>query len=81
MVAIPVIVLLGGPFASAAVDYLRDVKPLLKEKCFSCHGALKQKAGLRLDTGKLIRQGGKSGPAVLAGKPDESRIIDTKLVM
>ena len=33
-----------------AVDYAKDIKPLLKERCYACHGALKQKAGLRLDT-------------------------------
>ena len=35
-----------------AVDYLRDVKPIFAEKCFACHGALKQKADLRLDTAR-----------------------------
>ena len=33
-----------------AVDYLKDIKPVLKERCISCHGALKQKADLRVDT-------------------------------
>jgi len=30
--------------------YLEEVKPLLRERCYACHGALKQKSGLRLDT-------------------------------
>ena len=34
---------------AADVDYGRDIKPLLMEKCSACHGALKQEAGLRLD--------------------------------
>ena len=33
-----------------AVDYLADIKPLLHERCYACHGALKQKKSLRLDT-------------------------------
>ena len=37
-----------------AVDYAKDIKPLLKERCYACHGALKQKAGLRLDTVSAI---------------------------
>jgi hypothetical protein len=47
------------------VDYLRDVKPILRERCYSCHAAIKQEAGLRLDTGALAVQGGESGAAVV----------------
>ena len=32
------------------IDYLDDVKPVFKQRCFACHGTLKQEAGLRLDT-------------------------------
>lgn len=37
-----------------AVDYVKDIKPLLKERCVSCHGTVKQKGDLRLDAGTLI---------------------------
>ena len=37
-----------------AADYTRDIKPLLRERCSSCHGPLKQKGDLRLDAGRLI---------------------------
>ena len=47
----------------AAVDYAAEIKPLLKQKCYACHGALKQKAGLRLDTVALMLKGGESGSA------------------
>ena len=50
--------------AEPAVDYLQEIKPIFKERCFACHGALKQKSGLRLDTAALMRKGGDSGPAV-----------------
>lgn len=40
-----------------AADYLRDIKPLLRERCASCHGAVKQKGDLRLDAAKLIPRG------------------------
>ena len=43
-----------NPTANAA-DYLRDIKPVLKARCYACHGALKQKSGLRLDTAVNIR--------------------------
>lgn len=39
---------------SKAVDYLTQVKPLLSEKCYSCHGSLRQESGLRLDTRSLM---------------------------
>ncbi len=39
-----------------AVDYVKDIKPLLKERCVSCHGTVKQKVDLRLDAGALIQQ-------------------------
>lgn len=50
-----------------AVDYEKDIKPLLKERCYTCHGALKQKADLRLDTAAAMRKGGDGGD-ILAGE-------------
>jgi hypothetical protein len=50
--------------AEGTVDYLKQIKPLLAERCFACHGALKQAGGLRLDTAAAIRKGGDSGAAV-----------------
>jgi hypothetical protein len=44
--------------ASGKVDYLRDIKPILAERCYSCHGALQQKGGLRLDTVAQMREAG-----------------------
>lgn len=62
--------------ASAAdVDYVRQIRPLLHEKCNACHGALKQKAGLRTDAVQLLRRGGDSGPLVVPGKPEESLLV------
>ena len=46
------------------VDYLRDIQPVLKARCFACHGALQQKANLRVDTVASLVRGGDSGPAV-----------------
>jgi hypothetical protein len=58
------------------VDYIRDVKPILSRRCSTCHGALKQKNGLRLDTAALAQQGGDGGPAVVPGSSAESLLID-----
>ncbi len=71
------ILIFAAPFAPAftADGYLSEVKPLLLRKCAPCHGALKQKAGLRLDTVELALQGGKSGPAIVRGAPANSLLI------
>ncbi len=60
----------------AAVDYARDIKPLLMKRCSACHGPLKQESGLRLDAGSMIRRGGENGPAIVAGQPAKSLIIE-----
>ena len=57
------------------VDYLRELKPILHERCYACHGALKQEAGLRLDTAALARQGGDSGVAIEPGQPAASLLL------
>lgn len=64
------------PGAEAPVDYVREVKPILTKRCLACHGALKQKARLRLDTAASIRKGGDSGPAIEPGMASESLLID-----
>lgn len=60
---------------TATVDYLTQVKPLLRERCFSCHGALQQKAGLRLDTQAAIVKGGESGSSLTPGDPANSSLL------
>ena len=62
--------------AEDKVDYTRDIKPLLKQRCYACHGALQQRMGLRLDTAAAIRKGGDSGEIFEPGKPDDSRLIE-----
>ncbi|MEQ1850381.1 MAG: PSD1 and planctomycete cytochrome C domain-containing protein [Chthoniobacteraceae bacterium] len=52
-----------------APDYVKAIKPLLKARCYACHGALKQKSGLRLDTVALMRKGGDSGGAIAHDSP------------
>ena len=47
--------------AEEPVDYQKQIKPILAEHCFSCHGALRKKGGLRLDATVFLRKGGKSG--------------------
>ncbi len=60
----------------AAIDFFeKSVRPLIVEKCQSCHGPGKAKAGLRLTDRESLLKGGDSGPAVVPNAPDESRLI------
>jgi hypothetical protein len=61
--------------AAETVDYVRDVKPLLARRCAACHGPVKQKAELRLDTAAAALKGSAGGPVIVPGKSGESRLI------
>ena len=74
MIIFILLAVLAGP--DTTIDYVRDVKPVLAARCTSCHGAIRQKAGLRLDTGDLMRRGGESGPAIEPGRSRESLLIE-----
>ncbi len=76
-------ILLGLALASAAsaagrVDFNRDIRPVLSDNCFACHGpdANKLKAGLRLDLGEVATRPLKSGAtAIVPGKPAASELV------
>ncbi|SDE23225.1 c-type cytochrome domain-containing protein [Niabella drilacis] len=68
------------PNIQEAVLYADVVQPLLKRKCYSCHGSSKQKGKLRLDEENYILKGGKDGKAIISGKPDESELIKRLLL-
>src|SRR4051794_27013799 len=60
----------------AAIDFFeKSVRPLIVERCQSCHGPGKAKAGLRLTDRESLLKGGDSGPAVVPNAPEESRLI------
>ncbi len=55
--------------------YATKIKPLLIERCVSCHGPLKQESELRLDAGELIHRGGASGKVIDGDSPGQSELI------
>ena len=68
------LLLLLLPVASRAaepVDYKKEIKPVLQERCYACHGALAQKKKLRVDSGANMLKAG----VVVPGKPGESELI------
>ena len=63
------------PAAPVKVDYDRDVRPLLAQNCYSCHGEVVQQSGLRLDLRQNALRGGDYGPVIIPGKSAESKLI------
>ncbi|MFP6602226.1 MAG: PSD1 and planctomycete cytochrome C domain-containing protein, partial [Pirellulaceae bacterium] len=61
--------------AAASNHFEQQIRPILVSKCLKCHGPEKQKSNLRLDSRAAILQGGKKGPAIVPGKPNQSRLI------
>src|SRR5438045_5219282 len=61
--------------ADARLDFLREVKPILAQRCFRCHSSLEQESNLRLDTVPAILRGGDGGAIVVPRKSDDSRLI------
>src|SRR5215213_800522 len=83
LVAFFAVVALVAPVAPAVDDagaqfFESKVRPILVERCYSCHSAQakKLKAGLRLDSREGMLKGGESGPAVVPGHPEQSRLVE-----
>jgi mono/diheme cytochrome c family protein len=67
----------GGAAGEAATVALtqHDVIPILFRGCTTCHGLRRQDGGLDLRTKTAMLRGGKSGPAIVPGRPAESRLM------
>lgn len=63
------------PAADVKIDYEKHVKPILAQKCHSCHGEDVQQAGLRLDKRQNAMRGGDYGPVMVAGNSAASKLI------
>ncbi len=70
---------LGESAHAAPLQFNRDVRPILSDACFACHGPdeAKRKGGLRLDQREAALKGGKSEvAAIVPGKPEASEILN-----
>ncbi|MDB5390607.1 MAG: Planctomycete cytochrome [Planctomycetaceae bacterium] len=61
--------------ARRVVDFIKDVQPLFAKRCYKCHGAEKQEAGLRLDLKQAALAGGDNGKSIEAGKSADSQLV------
>ena len=61
--------------AEQVVFFEKNVRPVLAEHCYSCHGAEKAKSGLRLDSREALLRGTDVGKVVIAGDPEASSLI------
>jgi hypothetical protein len=52
-----------------------DVKTIFETRCLKCHAGERPANGLRLDSYKNVMAGGKNGPVVVPGKPQQSQLV------
>ena len=64
-----------APTATQLEFFEKEVRPVLADHCYKCHGEKKQKSGLRLDSREYVLKGGELGPVVVPGNPETSRLI------
>lgn len=65
----------AAPADSSGDDFFENqIRPLLVERCASCH-TQEQSSGLRVDSREALLKGGSRGPAILPGNPDSSLLV------
>jgi ankyrin repeat protein/mono/diheme cytochrome c family protein len=61
--------------AATQVNYDTQIRPILAQHCYSCHGPEAQQSGLRLDLRQPAMRGGDYGPVITPGNSAESKLI------
>jgi len=61
--------------ATHAVDYAKDIQPILEETCYECHGPGKSRGELTFDTREGLLQGSENGMVVKVGNSKRSKLI------
>ena len=57
------------------VDFEKEILPIFRRNCLACHSATEAESDLVLESPQTILKGGAEGPAVVAGKSGESRLL------
>ena len=80
VVALTLAVVLSSLCAAAATDKAEQfelkIRPILANRCYGCHSSAPL-GGLAVNTRNGLLKGGKSGPAVVPGNPEESLLIQS----
>ncbi len=62
----------------AGMEFFENkIRPVLVAECYECHGAKKQKGGLRLDFRDGWKKGGESGDAIVPGEPAKGLLLSS----
>src|SRR6267142_3371968 len=73
--------LVAAPIAIAEVkhdgdvDFEKEILPIFRRNCLACHSATEAQSDLVLESPQTILKGGSEGPAVVAGKSADSRLL------
>jgi len=71
-------VALAEPLTPSQVEFFEQrIRPVLANDCYECHGAKKQKGGLRLDSRDGLKAGGDTGPVLIPGDARRSLLIQS----
>ena len=82
IVLVSALALVSSPISSAlaAVDFAKEIKPVLEQNCTKCHGEEQKKGGLRLHTKADALKGGDNGVVLVAGQPDKSPLYTATIL-
>src|SRR5207249_2105123 len=64
------------PPANHKIDFPKEIKPIFEASCIKCHGRGRTKGDLSIESRDTLLKGGESGPAIVPGKSEESRVIE-----
>src|SRR5205823_11119046 len=77
-IALLLLTMTGTALGQAPADdtlFEAKVRPVLLASCFKCHGGAKTSGGLRVDARTALVRGGKHGPAIVPGAPEQSLLL------
>jgi mono/diheme cytochrome c family protein len=75
ILAWPLCVSAQDAVSASTVEFVDQIQPILTKHCVQCHGAKKQEAGLRLDSGRAVLDGSDQGAIVEAKAAAKSRLL------
>jgi hypothetical protein len=66
---------LPPPSSKQGLTFAKDIQPLFKASCLQCHGEMRPRGDLRLDSLEAVLKGGENGKVVVPGKSAESSLV------